>query len=191
MAQKRRLSLVGILFAGLLICLNLVVWCSVAIVGILSFMPDPLSTEERFSEDAPHIGEQAPDFTLSTPDGREVHLGDFQGKVVLLNFWATWCPPCRAEIPLLETYHRRYTPDLVVLAVNDGEKPSDVRAFIEQQRITFQVLLDPAREVNATYGITALPTTFFIDRQGTIQAIQIGMLSQAELDANLLLVGVK
>ncbi|MFC1930868.1 TlpA family protein disulfide reductase [Chloroflexota bacterium] len=124
---------------------------------------------------APVAGKPAPDFQLSTLDGQSVSLSDFQGNPVLLNFWATWCGPCRLEIPFLQlTYEEWADKGLVILAVDVGEKQSSVKEFIEQFGSTFPVLLDPRQEVALMYNIRALPTTFFIDANGKIQDIHVG-----------------
>ncbi|GAB4400195.1 MAG: redoxin domain-containing protein [Anaerolineales bacterium] len=139
---------------------------------------------------APSIGKPAVDFELETLTGEAIHLSDLRGKVVLLNFWATWCGPCRAEMPAIQARYAALQPDLVVLAVNDNETQSDVQAFVDELGITFPVLLDPRARVNRAYLITALPTTFIIDAEGIIRAQHIGSLSERQLDGYLQLVGL-
>ena len=127
------------------------------------------------SAPAPVVGKPAPDFQLPALDGEAVSLGDFRGKPVLLNFWATWCGPCRMEMPFLQlTYEEWSDKGLVVLAVDVGESQPTVKEFIERFVFTFPVLLDPGQEVALMYNIRAFPTTFFIDADGKIQDIQVG-----------------
>jgi peroxiredoxin len=126
--------------------------------------------------------EAAPDFTLQTLDGQAVRLSDYRGQVVLLNTWATWCPPCRAEMPDLEAYYQQHQEDgFVVLAVNSQESPDTVAAFLGEHEFTFPVLLDPEGEVMREYGVLGLPTSFFIDRDGTMRGVWSGQLSPARL----------
>ena len=128
----------------------------------------------------PEIGNLAPDFQLNNLDGQLVSLSDFRGKPVLVNFWATWCPPCRAEMPLIQntfTDKKWAGEGLVVLAIDIGESPPTVREFVKNYGLTFPVLLDIARDVSLEYYVRGIPTTFFIDREGIIQDMRIGPFS--------------
>jgi peroxiredoxin len=128
------------------------------------------------------LAEAAPDFTLQTPAGEEVRLSDYRGQVVLLNTWATWCPPCRAEMPDLEAYYQQHQVDgFVVLAVNSQENPDTVAAFLGEHDFTFPVLLDPEGEVMKEYGVLGLPTSFFIDRDGIMRGVWSGQLTPERL----------
>ncbi|HEY7041602.1 MAG TPA: TlpA disulfide reductase family protein [Methylomirabilota bacterium] len=110
----------------------------------------------------------APDFQVRTPDDRTIRLADLRGKVVFLNFWATWCDPCREEMPSMERLHRAYKDrGLVVLAVSlDAQGASVVNPFTKQFALTFPIGLDPKMAVRETYGVWAVPSTFIIDKQG-------------------------
>lgn len=110
----------------------------------------------------------AKEFRVTTVDNRPLGLADFKGKVVLLNFWATWCKPCEAEMPGMERLHRRYKDKgLVVLAIaEDADGASAVPPFLRKHDLTFPVGLDPKMTVAGLYGVWALPSTFIIDRQG-------------------------
>ncbi|MFZ5918725.1 MAG: TlpA family protein disulfide reductase [Chloroflexota bacterium] len=125
----------------------------------------------------PQKGYRAPDFTLTDLDGNPISLSDFRTKIVLINFWATWCPPCRAELPAIEAAYRA-ADDLVVLAVNFQEPPEDVRSFVASQELTFPVLLDDSGSVALTYRSRALPVSYFVDAQGIITAVHVGQMSQ-------------
>ena len=122
------------------------------------------------------VGELAPDFQAQTLDGHTISLSDLRGKPVLINFWATWCSPCHAEMPYLQQIHEEWSHKrLVVLAVNVGESPSKVEEFIQVNNlITLPVLLDINGEAAQQYGVTAFPTTFFVDRNGIVQKKVVG-----------------
>jgi peroxiredoxin len=127
---------------------------------------------------APRIGQPAPDFALSSPDGKVVRLSDFRGKTVVLNFWATWCPPCRAEMPeFQQVWEERGSggaDDLVVLAVDLQEPERLVTAFVEEFDLTFPVVIDGTGAVTQHYGLRGLPGTFFIDRDGVLRKQSLG-----------------
>jgi thiol-disulfide isomerase/thioredoxin len=129
----------------------------------------------------PEVGKPAPDFELDTLDGQTVVLSQLKGTTVLLNFWATWCGPCRSEMPLLQHIHEKSR--VVLLAVNVGEGSSDVSQFMESAGFTFTVLLDSQAAVAQKYNVMGIPTTFFIDGEGVIQEIQVGAFTnQVEIE---------
>ena len=124
---------------------------------------------------SPVAGRPAPDFTLQTVAGETVTLSDLRGQVVVLNFWATWCPPCRAEMPALqEVYDARRADGLMVLAIDQNEPADLVASFRDEFKLTFPLLLDPGYAVSDRYRIGVLPTTFFIDRGGVIRDVVLG-----------------
>jgi peroxiredoxin len=130
-------------------------------------------------------------FTLTDLSGKTWTLRDLRGKVVLLNFWATWCPPCRKEMPDLETLYQRFAPQgLVILGISD-EDAGKVKPFIEQQRISYPVLLDPGRKVNEQFQIDGIPKTFIYDREGKIVAQSIDMRTQKQFLEMLAQAGIK
>ncbi len=137
-------------------------------------------------EAAPVKGHPAPEITLETTAGETVNLSDFKGKPVLINFWATWCPPCRAEMPDFQALHRELGDDVVVFSVNASSQDNgDVNAFMEEFGITFPVLLDKTGLAGVTYNVRGLPTTVFVDRNGVINEIFTGGLNKAYLEAKL------
>jgi thiol-disulfide isomerase/thioredoxin/Cu/Ag efflux protein CusF len=118
----------------------------------------------------------APDFTLPTLSGAPIRLSELRGKVVLLNFWATWCVPCRTEMPTLEAlYHRYKDRGLEVLAVNvDMLSTAGVETFVKEVTVTFQIVLDPSWSVAQAYRVLGLPTTYLIDRVGNVVVREVG-----------------
>jgi peroxiredoxin len=120
------------------------------------------------------------DFTLADLQGRNWSLKELRGKVVLVNFWATWCPPCRKEMPDLETLYNRFKGQgLVILAISD-EEASKVQPFIAQRNFTYPILLDPGRKVNALFRVEGIPKTFVYDRDGKLVAQSIDMRTQRQ-----------
>jgi cytochrome c biogenesis protein CcmG/thiol:disulfide interchange protein DsbE len=126
---------------------------------------------------APQKGFLAPEFKLETSDGHSISLLDYRGQAVLVNLWATWCPPCRAEMPTIERVYQEYrSQGLVVLGVNSTiqDEPPQIVPFINQYKITFPILLDVNGEVSNLYELRALPTSFFIGRDGVIKEVVVG-----------------
>ncbi len=132
------------------------------------------------------VGDKAHDFTLSDVNGRDVSLSDFTGQPVVVNFWATWCPPCRLEMPELQNAYDTYRDQgLVVLAVNAQEAEPQVRAFFEEMGFTLPALLDSDGQVGRAYGTPGLPSTFFIDRSGAVTAVHRGLLTAGLIETYL------
>lgn len=129
------------------------------------------------------IGATAPDFQLPSLAGEPVALSDYQGQVVLVNLWATWCPPCKAEMPAInEFYETHQNEDFVVLAVNSQEDAATVQRFIDVQKFTFPVLLDTQADVMNQYKVRGLPTSFVIDRDGIIRYVHTGAITRQQLE---------
>jgi peroxiredoxin len=133
------------------------------------------------------VGDKAYNFALSDLDGRPAALSDYAGQPVMVNFWATWCPPCRLEMPEFQRAFEAHQQDgLVILAVNEYEEAEDVRSFFyDEMGFTFTPLLDSDGEVGQAYGAAGLPATFFIGPDGEIVAIHRGLLSETQLDGYL------
>lgn len=133
-------------------------------------------------EELPLLGAVAPDFTLANAQEEAVSLSQFEGRPVVINFWATWCVSCRKEMPAFQRAFETYQDDgLIILAVNFEEKSNLVRPFVEEFGLTFDILYDTQAEVSQTYQVTGLPRTIFVDRQGVIQHIQIGEVEETLL----------
>jgi len=131
------------------------------------------------------------DFTLTELGGKSWTLKEQRGKVVVLNFWATWCPPCRKEMPDLETLYRQFKDQgLVILAISD-EDAGKVKPFIAQRKITFPILLDPGRKVNELFQIEGIPKTFVYDRNGKLVAQSIDMRTRRQFLEMLVQAGLK
>jgi cytochrome c biogenesis protein CcmG, thiol:disulfide interchange protein DsbE len=138
---------------------------------------------------APDVGAPAPDFTALTPQGEPVKLSELRGQVVLINFWATWCAPCRVEMPAIQARYNR--GGFSVLAIDFDERAELVQAFVNDLGLSFPVLLDPGGEIQNLYRVRGYPTSFFIDADGIIRVLHIGDMSQTELDDYLSQLGVQ
>lgn len=127
-------------------------------------------------------GFQAPDFELTTLDGKKVKLSDYRGQKVILNFWASWCPPCKAEMPHMQKfYEKNKDNNITILAVNltSLDKGSEaVQTFIKKNKLTFPVLLDEKGEVGKTYQAVAIPTSYIIDQKGIIRKKMISPMDE-------------
>ncbi|MDH3510706.1 MAG: TlpA family protein disulfide reductase [Gammaproteobacteria bacterium] len=129
------------------------------------------------------INESAPDFTLPGDNGQAVSLSDLHGQVVMINFWASWCGPCRQEMPLLEQIHQRYEPlGFTLLGVNVEENSSDAKAFLKDRPVSFPILFDPDNGVSKLYDVVAMPSTVLIDRQGNVRYLHHGFKPGYEND---------
>jgi len=140
-----------------------------------AFLDSTLYSAAMAKLEADDQSRQQADFTLTDLDGKFWNLKDLKGKVVLLNFWATWCPPCRKEMPDLEMLYRRFGAQGLIIIGIDDEETETVKPFIAQQGITYPVLLDPGRKVNTLFQIEGIPKTFVYDRDGKIVAQSIDM----------------
>jgi peroxiredoxin len=133
------------------------------------------------------VGEPAPNFELTTLDGRTVQLADYRGKPVLVNFWASWCTPCRDEFPFLQRLVRRHK-DLVVLGVTEDTILADAKRFVQHRRATWPMLSDADGQVAREYGVKPIPQTMFVDRDGTMTVrvnASLDLMPKSELDAEL------
>ena len=129
------------------------------------------------------VDQPAPELTLSDLDGKEVSLSDFRGQVVLLNNWATWCPPCRLEMPEFQAYYDKYKDEgFEVLAVEAGQPEEEVRAFVEEQGLGFIILLDPENQSLVTFQHSSLPNSFVIDRRGHLRLAWLGAINGPTLE---------
>ena len=121
------------------------------------------------------ISGPAPNFTLKSLSGKNIKLSELTGNVVLINFWASWCGPCRQEMPFLNAIHNKYKPlGFTVLGVNVEEQVANAKSFISERPVGFPILLDSKNRVSKLYKVIAMPTTVVIDRDGKIRFIHLG-----------------
>ncbi len=139
--------------------------------------PEPIAT----------VGKPAPDFQLQNLDGQSITLSNLKGKPVLVNFWATWCSPCVSEMPYIQEIHEDWSDSgLMVLTINMGDSASEVEQFLQEHNLSLPVLLDTKKAIAPKYGIRAIPTTFFIDKDGIVRNKVIGAFpSKAAIESRL------
>jgi peroxiredoxin len=178
------------LFAGLLIGAGI----GVAIIFGISSEPVPAKISESKDDLNPDtglaIGNIAPDFELTSISGEQISLEDLRGYPVLINFWATWCGPCRLEMPAFQAQFERYEVNLKILAVNFDEPLDDIQLFVDEFGLTFDILLDPGAEIQQLYQVRGYPTSYFLDTEGVIQIQHIGLIIESQLDEYLAAVGL-
>ena len=129
----------------------------------------------------PSTGKPVPGFTLQLLSGSSLSLSELKGKPVVINFWATWCPPCREEMPLLNTYAAKLQGKAVFIAINDDEDGSVVSPYVRQVGLNFPILLDPGGKINALFYVQSYPNTFFLDSDGILRAQHIGQMDEPTL----------
>ena len=128
------------------------------------------------------IGNPAKPFTIPSLDGKTISLDSFKGKVVILNFWATWCPPCRAEIPEFVQFYRDFEKDVVIIGLGVNDSDAALQEFRKENRINYPVANDKRNRVARLYGgIRSIPTTFIINRKGIIRDMRVGGIDRQEL----------
>jgi len=155
-------------------------------VALLSTTPPSGDAAVDKDPPAPRLGRLAPDFSITEADKSTSKLSDYRGQVVVLNFWASWCGPCKLEIPDLEAFYKEYkNQDVVVLAVGWRDTPDALYKFASDRGLTFTILADVSDAVGNKYGLTGVPTTFFIDKNGVIREMQIGAMNKAAMMSKL------
>lgn len=148
---------------------------------------NPAGSSIRNSQ-IPEIGKKFPDFTLEKLSGEKLAFADLQGKPVVVNFWATWCEPCREEMPLLQSLAEE-NQDLIVLGVNNNETAAVIERFVKTFQISFDILLDVDGRIAGKFQVFGFPTTYFIDREGILRATHIGQLDEGLLTIYLEKIG--
>ena len=152
---------------------------------------DPQFADAMAKLAAADSARQNADFTLKDLEGESWHLQELHGKVVLLNFWATWCPPCRKEMPDLQALYDKYKGQgFIVLSISD-EEAAKVTPFIQQHNITYPVMLDPGRKVNDLFQVDGIPKSFVYDRDGNLVAQSIDMRTRGQFEEMLAQAGLK
>jgi peroxiredoxin len=153
----------------------------VAILGVLlvALVFAVYSSLEK-DPNAVKVGKEAPNFSLEQLNGSSMTLSDLRGKGVVLNFWGTWCEPCKSEMPALQKqYELNKDKGLVVIGVNIGQAQATVEPFVKQLGVSFPILLDSQSQITKLYRIGPIPTTFFIDPDGEVKEIFIGEMNEA------------
>lgn len=133
----------------------------------------------KFNTEVAGVGDQAPEFTLEDMDGDLIRLSDYKGKFVILNFFASWCPPCREEAPDLQAFEEEYGDQVKLLILDRAEPKQSVQKFIDEFNATSTFLLDKNDSMAKPYGVTGQPETFFIDEKGVIRFHQIGPMTKS------------
>ncbi|MDE2573293.1 MAG: TlpA family protein disulfide reductase [bacterium] len=129
-------------------------------------------------------GAQVESFSVARLGGGAAGVADFRGKVLLLNLWASWCPPCRQEMPDLERFSRNAAKDgVLVIGINEGESAQTAALFVKRVGVTFPILLDQQQQYGAAYGALGLPTTVFVRRDGTVSEAVDGPLTYAQMES--------
>jgi cytochrome c biogenesis protein CcmG/thiol:disulfide interchange protein DsbE len=160
----------------------LAVLFAVALVAVVVFAYLPSGSGANGP--AALVGKPGPSFAVVDMAGRPASLADYRGKIVVLNLWASWCPPCRAEMPDLERLYRDYAKrGVVVLGVDQGEAADRARTFATSLGITYPVLIDDAQQYGRVYAALGLPTTIVVDRTGVVAQAFDGALSYAQMRA--------
>lgn len=138
-------------------------------------------------EGPPEVGQAARDFVLNDVEGQPVRLEDLRGRPIILNFWATWCAPCRVEMPDLQAAYKRHQADgLVILAINREETAVTVRSFFyDELDLTFTPLLDEAGDVARLYGVANYPTSVFVNGEGVVTAVHLGLMTEEQIEGYL------
>jgi peroxiredoxin len=150
------------------------------------FSREPAGATSSTLTEAPFVGHLAPDFTLNSLDGETITISDYAGKPVVLNYWATWCPPCRIEMPHLQQASEEYGGRVVFLGINQAESEQLIRDFRDEYALTYPLLLDPNLTAHNLYSVLNLPTTIFIDAQGVVREVVVGTVNAAVLQDRLL-----
>lgn len=131
------------------------------------------------------VGAPAPDFELNNLANETIRLSDLRGKIVVINFWATWCEPCKVEMPFFEELYSSSQKKLEILAVNFDEPSQQVQQFAEEYQLSFPILLDPGGNVQNLYRVRGYPTTFMLDEEGIVRYHHIGLITEGQLDQYL------
>lgn len=144
------------------------------------------SAGEEYSSIPMPVEYAAPELTLANLAGDEESLADYEGKVVLVNLWATWCPPCKAELPVLQGYYEDYAEqDFAIIGIDFGEPADIVVPFVESARLTYPIWIDEGQESGLAFSSYSLPASFVIDRTGTVVLAWTGQISRAMLEEHV------
>ena len=166
------------------------IWLLLVLIIIAGTAAGCKTSPDEGIKTAPKQGAYAPEFTLINTAGEKVSLSSQRGKVVLINFWATWCPPCMQEMPGINSRYEMHGEYFEVLAVDNGDPTDLVIQFRDQVGLSFEPLLDSRGTVSQLYQVTAFPTSMFVDEHGIIQIVHIGLMTESQLDDYLAQMGL-
>ncbi|WP_248925379.1 thiol-disulfide oxidoreductase ResA [Paenibacillus hamazuiensis] len=160
---------------------QIVIFAAVLVIGGFTLFSNLFQDNKK-----PVQGDKAPDFNLVGMDGKTHKLSDYRGKTVLVNFWGTFCPPCKEEMPAMQRqYEKTKREDIEFLALNLAESPITVQNFISQYKVTFPILYDDKEEIRKKYGVINYPTSFFISPDGKIAEVKVGMMTDDYLQQTI------
>ena len=178
-----------LMLAAVVITCGVITWLHFTGAGISALTTDTPTNETPTTVDQSptevSTSRSAPDFTLTDLHGNQVSLGDFSGQPVVINFWATWCPPCRTEMPHLVEAYQREEGKIVFLAISVDEPDDTVRRFAEKYDIPLVILLDDSAKVASDYKVRSIPVTFFISRDGEVVVRYTGQMSPHRIEEGL------
>jgi thiol-disulfide isomerase/thioredoxin len=159
----------------------------VMIVSAVYYTLRVLPLQSDLSAVPAQVNYAAPELTLTDLQGVTHSLAEYRGQVVLVNLWATWCPPCREEMPVLQAYHNKYmNKGFTIIAINDGDPTADVKQFVQDYRLTLPIWLDPTYlATDQAFKTINLPSSYVIDRKGTIQLMWVGGINRRMLNQHV------
>lgn len=169
----------------------IIVGVGVILVGVAALFAFPNNdaaggAQEEYSSIPMPVEYEAPELTLTNMNGEEESLADYEGQVVLVNLWATWCPPCKAELPVLQSYYEDHVDEgFVIIGIDFGESAEIVTSFVETARLTYPIWIDEGQESGLAFNSYSLPASFVIDRDGSVRLAWTGAISEAMLEKHV------
>ncbi|MNI34404.1 Thiol-disulfide oxidoreductase ResA [compost metagenome] len=162
---------------------QLFIFSIVLIIGVFTIISN-LSASD--SKKYPQVGSKAPDFSLAGLDGKTHDMSAYKGKLVVANFWGTFCPPCKEEMPALQRQHEKWSNQgVAIVGINLDKNKITVQSFMDQYKLNFPVVLDTKEVVRRDYGVTEYPTTFFITPDGKVAVKRIGEMTESYIDETI------
>jgi peroxiredoxin len=153
---------------------QIAIFSIVVVIGMLTLASNLFSDKSK-----PLQGDKAPDFALAGLDGKVYRLSDYKGKSVVVNFWGTFCPPCKEEMPAIQSvYDSTQRSDIEIIGVSLDKSSITVKSFVDQYSVKFPIVMDDKEEIRKKYGVVNYPTTFFINPNGDIVEIKVGQMSK-------------